>query len=159
MNKKENKNKNEQSPKKLNSKGNEPKSKDWWKGLGVIVSLLGVLVSLTFSVITCHRNNVSEDEHAKQFAETKRAIELEKLKNTARDWFTDCEYSKSFEYYQKVKTLDPNDDEGYRKFLNMGKNLKAARDGKCDSVIKKFFIRAQQLKKTTEINQLLQLCE
>lgn len=131
-----------------------------WTGIGVIISLSGVIVSLIFSYFSYRQNNIDKNNEEIRYLETQKKITIEEYINTAREWFSYGEYDKSFEYYLKVDSLAPDNDEGYRKFLNMGKNLKATKkDGRCDPVIKTFFLRAQQLKNTPEINQELNKCE
>ncbi|MDR0558675.1 MAG: hypothetical protein LBG92_00755 [Prevotellaceae bacterium] len=130
-------------------------SKIGWDGAGVIASLFGTFIALGFSVKSCCQSN----ETAKNQEEIKKELQIEKLKTSARDWFADGEYDKSFEYYQQVHLLDTINDEGYRKFLDMGKNLLTKGNNKYDKVIKTFFERAKQFKNTPEINKLLEQCE
>ncbi|MCL2289803.1 MAG: hypothetical protein FWC34_03745 [Bacteroidetes bacterium] len=143
------------------------RGQSWWTGLGVIVSLIGVFVSLVFSVLSYCQSNKTENRQAKQdirqeeqYQETKLDLKIEKLKNNAREWFTDCEFDKSFVCYQQVYLLDSSDNEGYRKFLSKGKEQLSVANGKCDSEIKCFFEWAKQLTKDTiDINLLLKQCE
>jgi len=121
--------------------------KDFWKGLGVIFALI-------FSILSYYQSNKTKKD-------TMRKLEIENLKRRASEWFVRCEYKKSFELYQNVFSLDPNDDEGYMNFLNEGKTQLARRNGKCDEIVKEeFFERAKKITKdVVEIDKLLEQCK
>jgi len=118
-----------------------------WERIGVIVSLIGVIVSLVFSILNYFQNNKTENRQVAQERKQEVQYQVEKNKNEARDYFTNGEYDTSFKYYQEVIKLDSADGDGFRKFLNMYNILKAnKKDWKQDSIIMEFFERAEHLK-------------
>jgi len=126
--------------------------KDFWKGLGVIFALI-------FSVLSFYQSIKNENRQKKQYEETRNDLKMEKLKNDARDWFADGKYDESLKCYEQIFSENPDDVEGYRKFLNIGEILLTV-NGKCDTISKRHFERAKKLTKdTVYINQKLELCK
>ena len=139
--------------------------KKFWLAVNFDWKALIATIALIFSILTyCQNSNrqAKQDRiQEERYQATMLKLEIEKLKNDAREWFADGEYKKSVECYQEVYLLNQNDVEGYRKFLTKGKELlKLNKDGKCDPDIIMFFEDAKKLTNdTVEIDKELKQCE
>jgi len=126
-----------------------------WNAVIAIIALFAFILSV-LNYISQAKQDIKQEE---QYIETKNELKLEKLKNSAREWFAQGDFKVAAKCYNQVYEKDPDDDEGYRKFYGKGKDLLATAKGKCNSDIIWFFEQAKKLTKdTNDIDKELELC-
>ncbi len=127
--------------------------------------------SPTTPVLQPSMNNTAEEQRRREAedAEKKRRAEAEaekkrqaeaqeKLrtaKTNAEAAFAAMQWDTALEHWKTIKSLDPDDNTGYNRFLNKAKELAAFIGTYDNASIKDMLRRAKTLRNTTEVNKLL----
>ena len=132
----------------LTSRGSIPITSSKKRLRLILFSILGIVVVgvVILFVIAIRNYGLEQEEH------------LMILKIEANDAFADKEWNKAYNLYMEIKKLDPDDETGYDKFLHIGTLLMES-VGACDGNVKDLLKKAQNLKNTSKVNELLKKCK
>jgi len=120
--------------------------KKFWLAANFDWKALIATIALIISILTFYQNN--------------NRIYLDKFKKNARECFNLNNFDEAFKSYKKVYKIDPEDVEGYLKFMCKGTEILVSEEWECNSDIKLFFDRAKELTKdATEVDKMLKLCK
>ena len=117
---------------RINFLENKVPEKNASRNWAQIASATIATIALIFSILTFCQNN--------------KIKKIEKYKVDARKYFDSGMFDESYDLYKKVKSLDPNDPEGYLMFLKEGKYLFNHFEGQYDPYTNLLLSRADTLK-------------